>query len=88
MTTSSSKISKSLHPDGGITYSIHYKAGELPDFLTEEAEIASLVNLLGLELTSQALSSYDSDGTPMDINAVKYTVQSCQKKSILRLMVG
>lgn len=81
-------FTKQIHSDGSVTYSIHYKAGLAPDFLSEEEQIAELLNLAGLEMTRSALESYDTRGESLEISGKKLTVQGLQKKSIIRPMDG
>lgn len=57
---------------------------ELDDhsMLNSEEQILQALNAAGVELTKEALSRFDTDGSPISVSGEKYTSRGREKKSM------
>jgi len=67
--------------DGSITLSVNIKLKG--SFLEMEERIQNSVNEVGLQATLTALSSFDTDGKPIEVSGKRMTSKGKQKKTSL-----
>jgi len=70
--------------DGRITVSVNFKFEG--SFLEMEEDIQKTLNELGLQATLEALKTFDTDGSPIEVSGEHLTSKGSQKKTFQRPM--